>query len=918
MSDRKPTYEELEARLAETEAVIEALRSQQVDAIIGDDHVALVRLKEVEDALRESKEYIENVIRSMTESLIVVSPEGAIQTVNAATCAILSYEEKELVGQPVGAIFEEEEELVFKGSGLDDLIKKGAIRSIEKTYLSKDGRKIPVLFSGSVMRDDDGKIQGLVCVALDITERKRADEEIRRRAEEMAALVEMNRAITEDIDLKETLDRILSNAQKIIPVSDCSVTLVDESSEDLVVEASTNGEIGLRISPAAPSAVGWVVKTKQILAEEDVSSNPIFSQQLVQEYGFKSGLAVPIIYKDKVIGALSFGNRHVRRAFSDSEKMMAQAFAYQAAIAIQNARLFEAERNQRELAEALQEAAAAVSRTLDLDEVLDHILEQVSRVVPNDATNIMLIEGDQARIVRWRGHERFGAEDFVSIAVFRVPELPTLQRMVETEEPLVVPDTVTYPGWVHVPVQEWLRSYAGAPIIVRGEVIGFLNVDSATPGFFTQAHTGALRAFAEHAATAIGNARLYEGIQQKAEELELLLDTVTATSSTLELDHILRALADKMTTSVRATFCRIALLDEMNQTLTIRAAFAAHDLDWDPGLGRQYASADAPWHRQAIEGGETMILRQDDPSQAVSETECRIALTEDIQSALLIPLVIGDRTLGVISLGEMRGWERVPFTADQVRLCQAMGNQTAIAIRNAQLLNAGMKHRRDLQRLSTELINAQEDERRRLSRELHDEMGQALTMMSINLAAIEKELPSELAPTIRERLAETTSLADQTLDQIRELSLDLRPSTLDELGLVPTLRWYVNRYTRRLNIEVELEAIDFEERLTPEMETAVYRVVQEALTNVARHAQASRVHVRLERKESAVVAFINDNGKGFDAEKITGSEAPEHGVGLLGIRERVSSLGGSFSIQSGPGQGTRLTIEIPLHWGEGS
>jgi PAS domain S-box-containing protein len=225
-------------------------------------------------------------------------------------------------------------------------------------------------------------------------------------------------------------------------------------------------------------------------------------------------------------------------------------------------------------------------------------------------------------------------------------------------------------------------------------------------------------------------------------------------------------------------------------------------------------------------------------------------------------------------------------------------------------------HRRDLQRLSAQIIHAQEVERKRISQELHDQVGQALTAMSINLAEIDKTLPSENTPATTERVAETRALADQILEQIRELSLDLRPTMLDDLGLVPTLRWYVNRYAKRLGIEIEFEATDFEERLAAEVETALYRIVQEALTNVARHAQANRVHVRLECKASTVAALIEDNGQGFKVEEIVGPEAPERGAGLLGIRERVTSLGGRFSVHSHPGQGTRLSLEIPLRWGE--
>ena len=569
-------------------------------------------------------------------------------------------------------------------------------------------------------------------------------------------------------------------------------------------------------------------------------------------------------------------------------------------------------RRERDLAEALEEAAAAVSSTLDLDEVLDHILEQAERVVAGDAFSIILIEDDVGRVARSRGYELPGEE--IQPLRFDIPiaKYSKVMKMARTGKPVIVPDTSVDPDWVPAARdQGWRRSYVGVPIQLGDVTVGFLSVSGTGPGQFGPEDARRMQAFASHAAIAIENARLFEGVQQKSEELALLLDMATTVSSTLELDYILRTLAEKMTTSVGATFCRIALLNEANQTLTIAAVFAAHDLDWDPGLGRQYALADASWHRQVIERGEIMILRQDDPSKAVSETECRIALSEGIQSALLIPLMVGDRTLGVVSLGEMRSWQRIPFTADRARLCQAMANATAVAIEKAQLLDAVTRHRRDLQRLSAQLINAQEAERRRISRELHDEVGQALTMISINLAAIEKELLSELPPMARERLAEAGSLADQTLEQIRELSLDLRPTMLDDLGLISTLRWYMNRYAKRLNIEVKFEAIELGARLPADIETVLYRAAQEALTNVARHAQANRVNVRLERKVSTVVAFIEDNGQGFDVEKLAGRDVSERGVGLLGIRERVASLGGSFSIQSRPGQGTRLTIEIP-------
>lgn len=174
-------------------------------------------------------------------------------------------------------------------------------------------------------------------------------------------------------------------------------------------------------------------------------------------------------------------------------------------------------RQERDLSHALAEAAAVISRTLDPDEVLERFLEHVSRVIPHDAANVMLIDQNnlQVRVAHCRGYERFGSEAFASTAVFDLQTAVNLQQMIETGMPMVIPDTELYPGWIRVPEVAWLRSYVGAPIAVRGVVVGFLNIDSATPGFFTSAHADILRIFTYHAAIALENARLYQQTQQE-------------------------------------------------------------------------------------------------------------------------------------------------------------------------------------------------------------------------------------------------------------------------------------------------------------------------------------------------------------------------------------------------------------------
>ncbi len=212
---------------------------------------------------------------------------------------------------------------------------------------------------------------------------------------------------------------------------------------------------------------------------------------------------------------------------------------------------------------------------------------------------------------------------------------------------------------------------------------------------------------------------------------------------------------------------------------------------------------------------------------------------------------------------------------------------------------------------ATLIINAQEEERKRVARELHDETSQVLTSLLISLAILEESITSQQA---RDRIAETRQLAHQTLRAIRNLSLDLRPSALDDLGLLPALRWYIKEYQQKFSIEVDFQASGFKGRLPAELETVLYRIVQEALTNVARHAHAHKVIVRLEEDQDEIDAIISDDGRGFDAEKTQKmpGAGQEHGWGLVGMHERASLLDGNLTITSRPEQGTRIHVSIPL------
>ena len=281
---------------------------------------------------------------------------------------------------------------------------------------------------------------------------------------------------------------------------------------------------------------------------------------------------------------------------------------------------------------------------------------------------------------------------------------------------------------------------------------------------------------------------------------------------------------------------------------------------------------------------------------------------EGIRLAVSVPITVKDRLIGAFNVGS---YVSDTFDPWKVELLLTIGNHIGVVIENAILMDSLKKHERDLQFLSSQIIEAQEEERKRISRELHDEASQALVAAKINLEMFEKRLPSRLEE-VRSGLMETSTLLVRTLENLRRLSHDLRPAMLDDLGLIPTLRWYTESYGKRLGIPITFQAVNLKKRLTFEKETVIYRIVQEALTNIAKYAQAKAVSISLKKKNSTLITTVEDNGKGFNLETSVMGGDYSQGLGILGMKERVNNLGGIFHIESKQGKGTKLSVEIPL------
>jgi signal transduction histidine kinase len=281
-----------------------------------------------------------------------------------------------------------------------------------------------------------------------------------------------------------------------------------------------------------------------------------------------------------------------------------------------------------------------------------------------------------------------------------------------------------------------------------------------------------------------------------------------------------------------------------------------------------------------------------------------------------VPLLTRRKVLGVLNLASD---DPVSLDEQELTLLRAIGWQLGVAIENARLWEELKKRDAVLSQLLEQAITAQEDERRRIARELHDQTGQALTSLLVRLRLLGAEVDCVGGVLISSvHLQELKAIVADTLDGMHELAIELRPSVLDDLGLVPALQRYVRTCHDRHELEIDFQTVGLEAvRLPPSVETALYRIAQEALSNIVQHACASEVNLLLTARADTVVLIVEDNGCGFEVGSLMHGAVDDRWLGLSGMRERAELLGGKLSIESTPVEGTTVFVEVPLDDGLG-
>jgi signal transduction histidine kinase len=371
------------------------------------------------------------------------------------------------------------------------------------------------------------------------------------------------------------------------------------------------------------------------------------------------------------------------------------------------------------------------------------------------------------------------------------------------------------------------------------------------------------------------------------------LDSITdAALSYLGLDDLLRELLARLRSALRAEFASVRLIDEDAQVLALRAVDGV-PLERIvsvpiPLESSQPITLDAPY----------VVNDLQPPPVGSDDWYARVwsAVGLPLRAGMGVPLRVEGRAIGVLNVASTR----TPFTEEDQRLLRVVADRVAPAIERGWLVETVEESRRRLAALSQRLVDVQESERRDIARELHDEVGQLLTGLLFRIAGhgTGGGSPQE----------EMTAIVNDLISRVRDLSMNLRPPMLDDLGLLPALTWQIDRFETQTGIHVEFRHADLDRRFDPQVEITTFRFVQEALTNVARHAGATKANVNIWASAEALGVRIEDEGRGFDV----GPALAARSSGLNGMRERSRLAGGSLDIDSEPGRGTRLSLVLPL------
>lgn len=876
-----------------------------------------------EVALRESEERFRSMAQTTNRGVWLLDRDGVTQFANTYLGDLLGYTPDELIGRSLNDFcFPEDGEAVRARINAN---LRGESHEFDFRLRRKDGTAVAVLAGTTPVRDARG-IVGVLGAFTDITARKRA-------ADQTWFLAESTRALTESLDVARTLQEVARLAVPVI-ADWCTLNLAEpDGSIRLAAAVHRDPEVEpllwdlAREHPLAPDATDGTPAVIRSGEPELTRFAPPAGEDPealagLTTHGPGTLLIVPLRTAHRTFGALSLARLDPGRGFDQEDVALVVEVARRAALAIENAAYFHDEQVARARAEAdreritrLQTVTALLSQTLTQEQVFEVAVRASMASLGATAGAIFVVSDNGAAIdmAHARGYSAKSTEGPVRLvgpATSPVARVIATGNAVWAEAPDALADSVGL-------------ARAIVPLVLADRVIGAIELSFAGAVVFEIEDRDLLLALAAQCAQALERARLLEAERhaRAAADAAARASTFLADASKL----LARSLDEQETFEATVQAAVTGLADfaivwaQVDHELLVKAwahgdPTTATDLE---RIEQSYrASLTDPFSPlgRVLRDGQSVL-------QQLPGTASDPGMEPAAKSHVFVPLLGRRGTHGVLAL--VRSNPDSPFAGDDLALAEELARRAALAAENARLYleaqtwNATLEERvaertealrhsqEELRQLAAYQHRVREFERRHIAQEIHDEMGGTLTGMKMMVAGLRRRHNESLNA---EELQELSNLIDDTVQTVRRIASELRPAILDSLGLLPALEWQAREFQKRTGIACNVNVAVDDLIVDEETSIAVFRVFQESLTNVARHAQASEVVAVVERDGDFVVLRVIDNGQGLQA----GAIQPGKSLGLLGMRERIEHVSGEFDIVSTPGAGTSVVIRIPL------
>ena len=729
-------------------------------------------------------------------------------------------------------------------------------------------------------------------------------------------------------DLQEILQMILEQSDHLVDCDACALWLL--AGDTLHVVASRGfpdpervGQLHFNLK-AHPNLRRLLEAGRPVVSADVQTAEPYGATAALE--GLQACVQAPLVYRDRPIGLLLLLKAQPD-FYTDNDARFTMAFAGQAAMAIENARLYAEARRQALQLEAASQAGQKVTSILELDELLAEVVRLIRETFGYYHVHLFLVDGQSNEIVL-RASSGHADESLKAHGLrLKIGEQGITGWVAGTGQPLLCNDVRQEPRYHPHELLPETQAELAVPLRVGDVVMGVLDVQSDQRDAFHDDDVTALQTLADQVASAIENAHLFEQTRRQYETMRALHDISLEIASRLDTDEVLAAILKQATRLLSALGSSLGILDRQAQGVRL---IAIQNLppEYQGVLLRLGEGAAG----QAVATGEPCIVN--DYRRWTERSP--IFDRSPYDAVVSVPLRWEGEVFGALSVVDQG--QRRPFTEEDVQLLSLFADLATIALKNAELHTAAMEfsqqleqkveqrtqelaqargelaHKADeLQRLLTVTVHVQEEERTRIAQDLHDGSNQLITGTLYEIQAAQESIVGQRPGVALQKLEIAKGLLRRMEAENRQIISGLRPPVLDAQGLAPALKWHAAGFQKQFGIACALKILGQPTRLAPEAETAVYRIVQEALNNVATHARAQRVQIRVEFRPTQLRVVVEDDGVGFDYESVI-VEAPGR-MGLIGIRERAQRIGGQIEIESVLGQGTRLTLKAPLSTG---